>query len=143
MTDAFLVSRLVPPAGRVSAVMDTDTYNEVDDQFAVSYTHLDVYKRQLYNCAAVCHKGELLGLVPKRFLPNYGEFYEARLFTPSSGENKSYSLDGRQVPFGPRLLFCCEEMEDFCFGVEICEDLWCFAWKQMASSRCPALQAAC
>ncbi|TCL44520.1 NAD(+) synthase [Harryflintia acetispora] len=79
---------------------------------------------KLYNCAAVCHRGELLGLVPKRFLPNYGEFYEARLFTPSSGENKSYSLDGRQVPFGPRLLFCCEEMEDFCFGVEICEDLW-------------------
>lgn len=79
---------------------------------------------KLYNCAAVCHKGELLGLVPKRHLPNYGEFYEARLFTPSPDENRTICLDGREVPFGPRLLFYCEGMEDFCFGVEICEDLW-------------------
>ncbi|MDR2086014.1 MAG: NAD(+) synthase, partial [Dysgonamonadaceae bacterium] len=78
---------------------------------------------KLYNCAIVCLEGEILGIVPKVFLPNYSEFYEKRWFEP-------YSLDkpvemikyaGETVPFGTNLLF---ETESGSFAVEICEDLW-------------------
>jgi NAD+ synthase (glutamine-hydrolysing) len=77
----------------------------------------------LYNVAAVFQSGSLLGLVPKQFIPNYAEFYEARHFTsgPASG---SALFDGQEVPFGSDLLFKCREQPDFCLAVEICEDLW-------------------
>ena len=79
---------------------------------------------KLYNCAAVLCKGQLLGLVPKTYLPNYGEFYEKRQFTPGSTEVEMISVCGQQVPFGTSLLFRCREMPSFVLGVEICEDLW-------------------
>lgn len=78
---------------------------------------------KLYNCAAVCCKGELLGLVPKKNIPCYSEFYEARHFTPWNGE---YTFAGDKydgAPFG-KLLFYCESNPEFTFGTEICEDLW-------------------
>ena len=81
---------------------------------------------KLYNCAAVIHNGMVLGLVPKTVLPNYGEFYEKRQFS-SGGDYRGpeeIPLLGQSVPFGRELLFCCEEMEDFILGVEVCEDLW-------------------
>ena len=53
---------------------------------------------KLYNCAAVLCKGELLGLVPKTYLPNYGEFYEKRQFTPGSTEVEMIAVCGQQVP---------------------------------------------
>ncbi len=83
-----------------------------------------VYQSKLYNCAAVFSKGRLLGFVPKENLPNYGEFYEARQFTPAPRGNGEIFWDGEAVPFGTDLLFCCREMPDFVFAVEICEDLW-------------------
>ena len=79
---------------------------------------------KLYNCAAVLCKGQLLGLVPKTYLPNYGEFYEKRQFTPGSTEVEMIAVCGQQVPFGTSLLFRCREMPSFVLGVEICEDLW-------------------
>ena len=79
---------------------------------------------KLYNCAAVLCRGQLLGLVPKTYLPNYGEFYEKRHFTPGSTEVEWVTVCGQQVPFGTSLLFCCCEMPSFVLGVEICEDLW-------------------
>ena len=73
---------------------------------------------KLYNCAAVLHKGEVLGIVPKQNVPNYSEFYELRHFTPfTEVENVAIEDD---VCFG-RMVFDCE---DLTFGVEICEDLW-------------------
>ncbi|MCH5185274.1 MAG: NAD(+) synthase [Oscillospiraceae bacterium] len=78
----------------------------------------------LYNTAAVVFKGEVLGFVPKSNIPNYGEFYEARHFSPGCGKISYVDFFGKQVPFGTNLLFCDEEMEDFTFAVEICEDLW-------------------
>ena len=55
---------------------------------------------KLYNCAAVLCRGQLLGLVPKTYLPNYGEFYEKRQFTPGSTEVETITVCGQQVPFG-------------------------------------------
>ena len=79
---------------------------------------------KLYNCAAVLCRGQLLGLVPKTYLPNYGEFYEKRQFTPGSTEVETITVCGRQVPFGTSLLFRCRQMPSFVLGVELCEDLW-------------------
>ena len=79
---------------------------------------------KLYNCAAVVCGGRLLGLVPKTYLPNYGEFYEKRQFTPGSTDVELLELCGQQVPFGTSLLFRCRQMPSFVLGVEICEDLW-------------------
>lgn len=79
----------------------------------------------LYNCAAVLHKGEVLGLVPKRNIPNYAEFYELRHFTEAEdGFQTTIFLDGMPVDIGTDLIFRCESMPQFAVGVEICEDLW-------------------
>ena len=79
---------------------------------------------ELYNCAAVIYHGELLGVVPKRNLPNYAEFYERRHFTPASDELREIELFGKVVPFGSRIVFYSINMPEFSFGCEICEDLW-------------------
>ena len=79
---------------------------------------------KLYNCAAVLCHGRILGFVPKTYLPNYGEFYEKRQFTPGSTEVELTEVCGQQVPFGTSLLFRCRQMPSFVLGVEICEDLW-------------------
>lgn len=79
---------------------------------------------KLYNTAAVLSGGEILGIVPKQYLPNYGEFYEARHFV-SGGEILDYIPMGKgKVPFSSRLLFTCEEMPGLTVAAEICEDLW-------------------
>ncbi len=77
----------------------------------------------LYNCAAVFHKGRLLGLPAKSFIPNYGEFYEARYFSPARPP-KEIVFCGQKTWLGEGLLFPCENVEGFTAGVEICEDLW-------------------
>lgn len=83
-----------------------------------------VARHSLYTCAAVMHDGKLLGIVPKTFLPNYGEFYEKRLFAPAPEDVCDIEVLGQRVPFGSRLLFCCADMPAFTLGVELCEDLW-------------------
>jgi NAD+ synthase (glutamine-hydrolysing) len=80
---------------------------------------------RLYNCGIVIHRGRLLGVVPKVFLPNYREFYERRHFT--SGESVrggTIALGGHEAPFGIDLLFAAGGPNEFTFHVEICEDLW-------------------
>ena len=80
---------------------------------------------QLYNCAIAIHRGQLLGVVPKVFLPNYREFYERRHFTSGIGvAGRSIAVAGRNVPFGADLLFAAAGGAGFTFHVEICEDLW-------------------
>jgi NAD+ synthase (glutamine-hydrolysing) len=81
---------------------------------------------RLFNCAAVIHQGQVLGVVPKLYLPNYREFYEARQFA-SGREARCTSINllgQRDVPFGSALLFQTPELPLFRFHVEICEDLW-------------------
>ena len=78
----------------------------------------------LYNCAAVCHRGRLLGLVPKSYLPSYAEFYEGRWFTPAKDEQTLLRYAGQDTLLSRSQIFACRSLPDFKLGVEICEDLW-------------------
>ena len=81
---------------------------------------------KLYNCAAVLHDGQILGVVPKSYLPNGSEFYEKRQFTSAACPTRPdlLHLNGEGVAFDARLIFQCEELPEFALGVELCEDLW-------------------
>ena len=79
---------------------------------------------KLYNVAAVVSDGELLGLVPKRYLPAYSEFYEERNFTPGKEEITRVMVEGKEIPFGSRILFSCPEVRGLSVAAELCEDLW-------------------
>jgi NAD+ synthase (glutamine-hydrolysing) len=80
----------------------------------------------LYNCAVVVHRGRILGVTPKTYLPNYREFYELRQFTPGDVCLRAgVDLAGqRDVPFGWRLVFRASNQPLLAFHAEICEDLW-------------------
>ena len=79
---------------------------------------------KLFNVAAVLCHGELLGVVPKKYLPNYNEFYELRHFTPGKEAVTTTEFFGKEVPFGMNLLFQCAEMPRLKVAAELCEDLW-------------------
>ena len=82
---------------------------------------------RLYNCAAALYNGKVLALIPKTHIPNYGEFYEARYFTPAPptmGQASGFWSRGQAVPFGGNVLFTHPELPEFSVGCEICEDLW-------------------
>jgi NAD+ synthase (glutamine-hydrolysing) len=80
---------------------------------------------QLFNCAALIAQGRLVGVVPKTYLPNYREFYEARQFTPGDAALRTdIDLAGQRAPFGTNLLFRLAGLANFVLHVEICEDLW-------------------
>lgn len=82
-------------------------------------------ENQLFNTAVVIQKGKILGIVPKTFIPNYGEFYEKRWFASSKNANKKeIEILGQKIPFGIDLLFKDKENNEICFGIEICEDIW-------------------
>ena len=119
--DLFLQSALLSGAqDALRAILDETA--DIDMLIAVG---VPVSKGgKLYNCAAVLHKGSLLGLVPKQHLPNYGEFYELRWFTPGAFEVEDFRFAGRNTLFGAGLLFPCPTMPGLTVGVEICEDLW-------------------
>lgn len=104
------------------------------DQVARATAELDIavivgaplrVAHQLYNCAVVIAGGRILGVVPKSFLPNYSEFYEARQFSAADcAVATEIRLLDQAVPFGAELLFQMEKLPLFQFHVEICEDVW-------------------
>jgi NAD+ synthase (glutamine-hydrolysing) len=80
---------------------------------------------RVYNVAAVFQGKEVLGLVPKSYLPNYKEFYEARWFAPGTkAKQRHVAIRGRLMPFSTQLLFDEGAYPYLVVGVEICEDLW-------------------
>ncbi len=81
---------------------------------------------KLYNCAAVLHRGRILGVVPKTWLPNYDVFAEKRCFTSAAAYSGPgcVTIGGEEVPFGAGLVFGCAQMPAFRLGVELCEDVW-------------------
>ena len=81
-----------------------------------------VYADRLYNCAAIFGQGQLWGIVPKSYIPNYGEFSELRWWVSGySIKDRMIRFAGQECPFGSDLLFDIHGVE---FGVEICEDMW-------------------
>ena len=79
---------------------------------------------KLYNVAAALCNGEILGIVPKTFLPNYNEFYEARHFYSGRELDTVINIGGRAVQISRNILFVCNEMPSLRVALELCEDLW-------------------
>ena len=95
------------------------------DKDALVFVGLPMEKEQkLYNVAAVLKDGDILAFIPKRFIPNYAEFYEARHFAPGNEEVENFYFNGEMIPFGTNILFECDAVKGMVIGCEICEDLW-------------------
>lgn len=83
------------------------------------------HDNQLFNCAVVIEKGKILGVVPKTYIPNYQEFYEARWFYSSRDlKTNEVELLGQLVPISTNLLFQDKTLKEITFAIDICEDLW-------------------
>ncbi len=82
------------------------------------------HRNRLVNAAVVVHRGRVLGVAPKSYLPTYREFYERRHFQPGDDLRGEIVVDGARVPFGPDLLFAAEDVAGLVLHVEICEDMW-------------------
>lgn len=78
----------------------------------------------LYNCAVCVQNGKILAVIPKRYVPNYKEYYEGRYFTPYNKENSTILIDNEEVPFGNKIIFQNDNYLKEIIGCEICEDAW-------------------
>jgi len=85
------------------------------------------YRHRIYNTAVIVHRGRVLGVAPKSYLPTYREFYERRQLAPGDDVSGTIRIGGQhgvEVPFGPDLLFAAEDVPGFVLHVEVCEDMW-------------------
>jgi NAD+ synthase (glutamine-hydrolysing) len=83
------------------------------------------FEGRLFNCAVAIHRGRILGVTPKTYLPNYREFYEKRQFTSGRcAVAREVPLLGQRVPFGNDLIYDAAGVENFSLHVEVCEDVW-------------------
>lgn len=82
------------------------------------------HRHRIYNTAVVIHRGAVLGVVPKSYLPTYREFYERRQMAPGDGERGTIRIGGADVAFGTDLLFAASDLPGFVLHVEICEDMF-------------------
>lgn len=120
-SDLFLQDALLDGAKDALLRVASETEN-VD---AIIFVGLPLaYNGKLYNVAAAISRGEVLGFVPKTYLPTYSEFYEARHFTRGMETPVEVALGGKKIPMGTQLLFSCMDMPELKVAVEICEDLW-------------------
>ena len=101
-----------------------DATRHLDILTALGMPVRNKWSSKLYNCAVLIQKGEILGVAPKTFIPNYGEFYEQRWFASNPEINDSVMLCGEEIELSGRLLYECENVPGLVVGVEICEDLW-------------------
>lgn len=83
-----------------------------------------VHGNRVLNAAVVIHRGRILGVAPKSYLPTYREFYERRWFAPGDDVRGTTVLAGQEVPIGPDLLFEAEDVRGLVLHVEVCEDMW-------------------
>ena len=105
------------------ALLDLAEFTADKDVLVFVGVPLDI-EGKLYNVAAALSRGKILGLTTKTFLPNYGEFYEMRQFTPGPSEAGYITFEGDRIPFGPQILFQATAMENLIVSAEICEDVW-------------------
>jgi NAD+ synthase (glutamine-hydrolysing) len=82
------------------------------------------YRHRIYNTAVVIHRGEVLGVAPKSYLPTYREFYERRQLAPGNDERGIIRIGELEAPFGPDLLFAASDLPGLVLHVEICEDMF-------------------
>ncbi|MBB3603182.1 NAD+ synthase (glutamine-hydrolyzing) [Mycolicibacterium sp. BK556] len=82
------------------------------------------YLHRIYNTAVVIHRGVVLGVVPKSYLPTYREFYERRQVAAGDDVHGTIRIGATDVPFGPDLLFDADDVPGLVLHVEICEDMW-------------------
>ena len=82
------------------------------------------HRHRIYNTAVVIHRGRVLGVAPKSYLPTYREFYESRQVAAGDDQTGTISISGEDVPFGPDLLFRADDVPGLVVHVEICEDMW-------------------
>ena len=141
--DLFLQDALLDGVERALKRILKET-EELDILTAIGLPVRGRRDHKLYNCAAVIQGGLILGLVPKIHVPNYGEFYEQRWFTPWNGSENwedGLLLFGGGVTMDAGAIFTCELGEDgteLVVGVEICEDLWAPAPPSTALARAGA-----
>ena len=84
-----------------------------------------VHGNRVFNAAVVVHRGSILGVAPKSYLPNYREFYERRWFAPGDDRELEWiTVAGQDVRFGPDLIFRCLDVPGLDLHVEVCEDMW-------------------
>ena len=119
--DLFLSGRL--QAAATDALLSFVAQTAHSDTISIIGFPL-VVNDKLYNCAAICQKGQILGVVPKSSIPNYDEHAEARWFAKPSNEISEIRIGSMNVPFGTHQIFACTSLPLLRFGVEICEDLW-------------------
>jgi NAD+ synthase (glutamine-hydrolysing) len=80
---------------------------------------------RIFNCGVVIYRGQILGVAPKTYLPNYREFYERRWFSAARDADFDHvTVAGETVPFGNDLVFEAQNVENFVLNVEVCEDVW-------------------
>jgi NAD+ synthase (glutamine-hydrolysing) len=82
------------------------------------------HRHRVYNTAVVIHRGTVLGVAPKSYLPTYREFYERRQMAAGDDVTGTIRVAGADVPFGPDLLFAATDLPNFVLHVEVCEDMW-------------------
>jgi NAD+ synthase (glutamine-hydrolysing) len=82
------------------------------------------YRHRIYNVAVIIHRGTVLGVAPKSYLPTYREFYERRQLAAGDDERGVIRIGDADVPFGPDLLFAAADLPGFVLHVEICEDMF-------------------
>ena len=132
--DLFLQDTLLNGAEEGLATILEATKN-LDMVTALGLPVRNRWDNKLYNCAAVIQNGSILGLVPKTYIPNYGEFYERRWFTSGKDLDVSVELCGQHTCICANTVFECENVPNLVVGVEICEDLWAAAPPSTALAR--------
>lgn len=120
--DLFRQRSILEQSARTLAAL----IEETRDTSVMCIVGMPVYvSDKLFNAAVAFQSGEILGVVPKAYIPNYAEYYEQRWFASGIDvSGKQVELAGHTVPFGTDILFECTEIKELVVGVELCEDLW-------------------
>ena len=132
--DMFLQSEI--KAQSLKAIKDLLDFSKGIESVLIVGSILEV-QNKLFNVAIVIYNGEISGVVPKTYIPNYNEFYEKRYFSSAlDTEIKSVEMFGKNVPFGRDIIF--KINNEIKFGIEICEDLWSVKQPSQELSLCGA-----
>lgn len=119
--DLFYQKRVLNEVYKQIDVILDQTY-ELDMLFVIGAPL--IHTNKLYNCAIVISNGEILGVIPKTYIPTYHEFYEGRHFASAPKNTTEIMINGAYYPFGTDIIFEDVLHQHIKIGVEICEDLW-------------------